>query len=1195
MTDKDDDIQTWTVLEEIDGAFDTYTYTDLSAGFFGNAAEKFTTYRDKMIFKTLDIEQDPTAQGYIEHSYDIIIAANVLHATKNLDKVIQNVHSMLKPGGYLLLHENTAPERLYTTFSFGGLEGWWLAEEEERRFCPLLSSSNWNTRLEKNGFSGADFVAHNIPDPMKQQDSLIVSQALNDKIVALRDPLSSTAKLHPLRESLLIIGGQTVETIPLRGEILELLPEQWRSKVIFIDRLSNLDTIEIGSEANVICLHEVDEPLFATSMTKTLMGSLQSLLMATKNLLWVTGAQVSTNSTPRSTMFRGIARVMAGEIPQLNMQVFGVEARTPLPVAARHIVEALLRLREKSPQSETTCDNTQELWLHEPEIDLHSNGQLAIPRVRLDTALNDTYNASSRSITNHVNPSRVSVQVVANSSRLSLQANTDDVSTSLVRIRVRYSLHLPDGPTGLALYLVCGYTQPNPASTELPSPVMAISTYNASIVEAKPEMVTPIKQSDVRTDVLISAARFIAMQAVEKLVRNCDHSLLFYGAEKSFADMVLSRLAQLGCRAYFASSVSHNTSERWLQIYEHSSKLSVKNALPANITVFIDCSEYTESLAAGNLRSCLPTGCIVKQLDASYLTQILEDDKTLLPATYSYTTLSSRIEPDQQCKIDVLPATELVGIGTEMLAHKRYITDWHSQTSLTASIAPMKLQGMFKPDKTYLMVGAAGGLGTSICHWMIRNGAKHIVITSRNPKGDTVMLEEARRCGASVHLIPMDVCNKRSIQNVVDMIRDTMPPITGVCNAAMVLSDKLFLDMNVDQLNDALSPKVDGTEHLDSIFADESLDFFVLLSSAASIIGTVGQSNYHCANIFMESVVAQRRSRDLAASIIHIGYICDAGYVAHRADDRQIQSQREIVRTMTLSETDVHFAFAQAVRSGKPGSPFGTHSIIMGIQPPTQPLDPNRKKTLWLSDPRLGHMVPASPPSGLEHKADYAAATSGSIRQQVEGARTEDEAVSAILTAFCVRLESILLLPIGSIRKDGVDRPMIDLGIDSLIAVEIRTWLLNELGVQVPVVKILAGDTVRQLCISAAKSMAKTLDETTMSGDAAQDSSDLPATQEDQEIPSADAMRMYFEALEQTKKTGEQLSLPPSLAHVPTRVASPPPSNSASETDIEDRHIAPSERADTPPSDEKSFHAFDKGISFIDTKPESKSSVGQAY
>lgn len=150
---------TKSILRELDEAFASYTYTDISAGFFEKAKEVFKACESKIIYKTLDIEKDVINQGYEEHSYDLIIASLVLHATRKLDETLSNVRRLLKPGGYLLLLEITDNEQMRFGFIFGGLPGWWLGHEDGRPLSPCIEVPKWDSLLKAHGFSGVDSMA----------------------------------------------------------------------------------------------------------------------------------------------------------------------------------------------------------------------------------------------------------------------------------------------------------------------------------------------------------------------------------------------------------------------------------------------------------------------------------------------------------------------------------------------------------------------------------------------------------------------------------------------------------------------------------------------------------------------------------------------------------------------------------------------------------------------------------------------------------------------------------------------------------------------------------------------------------------------------------------------------------------------------------------------------------------------------
>lgn len=147
---------TRTVLSALERSMERieYIYTDVSQGILNHGLKTFAKACPRMSFKRLDIEQSPSSQGFVEHDYDLIIAANVLHATCRIQKTLQNVWSLLRSDGWLILNEITAPT-LFATLTFGLLDGWWRFEDAELRVpgSPLLSTLAWQGLLREAHFS----------------------------------------------------------------------------------------------------------------------------------------------------------------------------------------------------------------------------------------------------------------------------------------------------------------------------------------------------------------------------------------------------------------------------------------------------------------------------------------------------------------------------------------------------------------------------------------------------------------------------------------------------------------------------------------------------------------------------------------------------------------------------------------------------------------------------------------------------------------------------------------------------------------------------------------------------------------------------------------------------------------------------------------------------------------------------------
>lgn len=126
-------------------------FTDVSSGFFESARAKLTDFAGLVTYKALDLEKPIGPQGFEEGSYDLVIACNVLHATKNVDEAVRHARSLLRPNGVLILMENTE-QPLTANLIFGSFPGWWAGSEEGALSSSLMSVSQWTQKLADHGF-----------------------------------------------------------------------------------------------------------------------------------------------------------------------------------------------------------------------------------------------------------------------------------------------------------------------------------------------------------------------------------------------------------------------------------------------------------------------------------------------------------------------------------------------------------------------------------------------------------------------------------------------------------------------------------------------------------------------------------------------------------------------------------------------------------------------------------------------------------------------------------------------------------------------------------------------------------------------------------------------------------------------------------------------------------------------------------
>jgi aspyridone synthetase (hybrid polyketide synthase/nonribosomal peptide synthetase) len=1022
---------TRSVLDSIGDAYSTYTYTDISSAFFEKAAEKFSDHRGKIDFRVLDIEKDVVNQGFKEQSYDTIIAANVLHATRSLQETMQHVRKLLKPGGYLILMEVTG-NLLVLPFVMGGLPGWWLGVDEGRRSSPGISPMEWDTLLRSTGFTGVDKVLHDVPDSVKHSCSVIVSQAENESFQLLREPLSSPLSILG-KEPILIIGGKTLTVAKLVRDTQKLL-SPWKVQTTVVDDLHKLSGKLFSSSTSVICLLELDSPLFSGTLTMEEIVLLQELFTKCTNILWVTTGRLDRN--PHSNMTIGVGRAVAAEVPQLNLQFLDVDALPSLD--GRTLLEAFLRLALIN-LPEFTEQNM--VWTREPEIAIIA-GSVHLPRVIPNMILNNRLNGLRRNITKRVDTGLIPVELVVSGALASLHTKPPlgQLPSEHEYIDVEYSLILPAGK-----YLCLGGIRANG------SKAVAFSSSHTSTIKVPSDDIFLLeKNQNCDPATLRGMANHLIAAALIMDVPNTG-STVVYEADSAFAETIMHNDHWRDRHVHFVTSKSPSRSDSCIYIHPRSSRGYITEVIPKDTTCLIDLTVD----GSQSITSALPESCSIRSLGSISWgwTRAIGFGKQLELSFYEATSSPApestmSIVPIQQAEKDAAP-----------LGNYPDVIDWTQSEFITARIEPFNAVNLFSGDKTYFLVGLTSELGLSLCAWMVRNGARYLALTSRSAIIDESWLIKMRGLGAHIKVYKMDVSNRAAVHSVYSDICSTMPVIGGVCNAAMVLHDKLFVDMDEDIMNNTLRPKVEGTKHLDELFSNSSLEFFILFSSLGSVVGNGGQSNYHAANLFLESLAAGRRAKGLVASVISIGMVVDVGYIA-RTGEALIDRLRKLFY-MPLSETDIHHLFGEAIIASTSGSTMGA-DIIMGLEPFTD--SPNAKsRPPWYLNPRFSHFIRDADKSSTKQQSTLSVLN---LKDQLENAITEEATTHAIQASFSQKLESMLQLGSNTIN---CNMPLLDLGMDSLLAVEIRTWFLKEVHVDIPVLKLLSGDTVAEISIEAAR------------------------------------------------------------------------------------------------------------------------------
>ncbi|CEJ92625.1 hypothetical protein VHEMI08263 [[Torrubiella] hemipterigena] len=279
----------------------------------------------------------------------------------------------------------------------------------------------------------------------------------------------------------------------------------------------------------------------------------------------------------------------------------------------------------------------------------------------------------------------------------------------------------------------------------------------------------------------------------------------------------------------------------------------------------------------------------------------------------------------------------------------------------------------------------------------------------------------------------------------------SVPPIAGVIQGTMVLDDAMLQDMTLAQLTLVLAPKISGSTNLDRILGNVPLNFRIFMSSLASATGNLGQANYTAANAFIVGLASARRHRGLAASVIDIGAILGVGIVTRDLGDDVAWSLANNGQR-PVSERTVHAMLAEAVRASDPTSGVAPWHIASVLEK----RGPEGERPHWYALPQFARFTTRAAAVGQISWLVKTAATS--IQERLLVASTCD---NIIVETLLIQMRKMLHL-----GDDYVIEPSlltIEPGLDSLVDVRIRKWILQNFHLSVPALRIMKGMSMQRL------------------------------------------------------------------------------------------------------------------------------------
>jgi acyl transferase domain-containing protein/NADPH:quinone reductase-like Zn-dependent oxidoreductase/SAM-dependent methyltransferase/NADP-dependent 3-hydroxy acid dehydrogenase YdfG/acyl carrier protein len=1064
-----------------------YVFTDVSDAFLARAEGRFQQQYDFVNYRRFDVERDPESQGFAENAFDIVVAANVFHATADLQRTLGHAARLLTPGGLLLGLEKHEERSLIVIF--GLLDGWWrFSDLSIRSTSPLLSAEAWPQVLRDSGFDEVSILNDARAD-MASEDSVLLARRQESSMPASMLPKGKADHLwiiasegigdgwlaEGVARALTEAGCTTVRAFPVGKDAPDAPDvvsisfdnsEDWQALIdasaISPSRVNI--AVLIGDEEIDPCGATVDRAMCLRALSKALSSRGASVGKA----LWlVTGAsgalpQPEASHNPSHAAMWGVSRSLANEAPELDIRRLSVEWEAGSPQAAWDVARELLE-----PSAED-------------EIVLTKTGGRFAPRVLNFSGASSAAGGRDRpGYALEIQDQRVSYRLQWKEKLMS-PPGSGEVAIAVKAAGLNYRDVLwamgvlseeaaAEGYFGAELGMECAgvVTAIGPGVVGLAPGDRVYAFAQASLASqtvAKATLVgrLPDKMTfaEGATLPIVFVTVHYTLSYLARLKRG--ETILIHGAAGGvglaavqYAQLVGARIVAtagspekrdllrlmgiehiLDSRSlHFADEVMALTHGRGVDVVLNS---LAGEAILRNLDILRPFGRFIE-LGKRDIYADSKIGLRPFRNNISFFgvdaDKMMNSEPTLAHEIFS--EVSERILQGKYRPLlhRTFPA-ERAEEAFRLLQHSRHI----GKVIVTLDDSMPMIHGQavsvaLDPNGVYLVTGGLGGFGAATAVWLADHGARHLALVSRSGAAGreaTATLEALARRGVTATAYAADVAKLEDMRRVIESIDSAGFPLRGVIHAAMVLDDAPLSELTPERFQAALAPKLQGGLVLDQITRDRELDLFLVFSSVTAVFGNPRQSNYAAGNLALESLIRARRKAGLPGLAVCWGTISGTGYVARNVGLAEA-AQRSLGIT-PISPAEAFAALEQLLASDVEVAIVGHYDWSR-----------MRQALPTLAAPRFAHLVPAETSDAVPGTEDLQDAL-----QELE----PQEVLPKI-----EHLTARLIADIFRTAPDRIDRGrrLADLGMDSLMAVELQTSLARQFGFDLPVMQIVGG------------------------------------------------------------------------------------------------------------------------------------------
>ncbi|KAI1209352.1 fatty acid synthase S-acetyltransferase [Annulohypoxylon truncatum] len=1071
-------------LTRSDGQVLCSNYTFTSTGFIsGKDQEKPFP---NMEYATLDISKDLEEQEFEGRQYDLVIASNAVHITKNIQENLKNIKKLLRPDGRLLLQE-LCPSSKWINYIFGSSPNWWYGSADGRPSEPYIGVKSWESELLAAGFGRIDGIILDSDEPHQLTATMVAR------------PSKSTDATQKC------VTVLCAEDESGTSEIVNHLEKNGYE----ITKCKVGDSPPPGQD--VISLLDVAGPYFE-GLDSARFESFRKFLRGLQDagLLWITPLCQLGCEDPRYAQVLGLARTMRSEM----LIDFATCEVDNFSSAADKIVQVLAKFQRRDDDDVLKPDF--EYAIREGKIQVGRLYPFALKDQLLVSESND------KAVLDVGTPGRLKTLHWVRQPRQDIRSDEVELEVHSAGLNFRDILvamgivELPERQFGLeaagivtrvgadvknikvgdrvcflkkhafSTYLVseemfCAKIPDRLSFDEAASMLMPYVTAIHSLINVgcleKGQSVLihsacgGVGLAAIQISQMLGADIYATVGNDEKVQFLMDNyhlprNKIFNSRNDSFVEGIMRETRGAGVDLVLNSLSGELLHATWTCVAEFGSMVEIgKRDLIGNGKLDMNAFLANRSYCCVDIDQLWKKPALMTRLIRSTM-------------EFYEKGLTTSIQP-----LKIFPATEAadafrymqkgqhigrIGISLRNSTEDR---DIHFETISR----PKTLD--FESSASYLLVGGLGGLGRAISTWMVDHGARELIYLSRSAGeglSDGLFVTELKSMNCDVKLVKGDVTN---LDDVAKAISSATYPLKGIIQLSMVLRDQNFEAMTFDEWNVVVAPKVHGTWNLHNatMAAGADLDFFVLFSSLSGIIGQPGQANYASGNTFLDAFAQYRNVLGLAASVVDIGAVEEIGFISSqqglmnkmKSTGFKGVTEQELLDAMALAMAPPEFR-----KIWSSGSHFvDDNTFVLGLSS-TIPLSSSTNRAIWRRDRRMAAYHNASSGS-----AD-AAASNEILKTFLASVKADPSLLKAAESSKTLALEigkklfDLLLKP----QEDlNTSLSLVDLGLDSLVAIELRTWWKQVFAFDISVLEMLGMGSLDALGQHAVEGLLRVL------------------------------------------------------------------------------------------------------------------------